>query len=97
MIPALLGLLATDLNSEDLSEALLMTGESYKSLNGISFLSLHESYYKSCIHKGPRTKSAKKCFKKYENSVTLSFSGSSGTRIPADIKNELQRLRDEIK
>lgn len=96
LIPALLNLLTGNLSLEELSEALLLTGESYESLNGISFLSLHESYYKSCIWNGPKTKWAKTCFNRYENSVTLSYTGSGGTRVPPDVRVQLQRLKKEI-
>ncbi|OFZ31085.1 MAG: hypothetical protein A2622_00330 [Bdellovibrionales bacterium RIFCSPHIGHO2_01_FULL_40_29] len=92
-IPALLRLLTDDLTPDELGEALLLTGESYESLNRVSMISLHENYYESCIRRVPQSKWAKTCFKNYQDSVTASYTGSGGTRLPNDVKQKLQTLK----
>lgn len=95
-IPALLKLLTEGLSRDELGEALLLTGESYESLHKISILSLHDHYYEACVRQAPHTKWAKICFAKLSESVTLSYTGSSGTRIPKDIKNRLDELKNVV-
>ncbi len=95
-IPSLLALLTEGLNREELGETLVLTGETYESLKRVSILSLHKNYYESCVRKAPRTKWAKICFKKFTDSVNLDYTGSGGTRIPTDIKKQVDDLKNVI-
>ncbi len=95
-LSSLLALLTTDLNQDQLGEALLLTGQSYESLNKISSMNLNENYYESCIIKAPETKWAKICFDKLSESVVLSYSGSSGTHLSDDIKIYLKDLKQKL-
>lgn len=95
-IAALLRILTGELNQEELGEALLLTGESYESLNKISYMTLHDNYYESCVRKTAKTKWGKMCYEKLENSVKLSYTGSRGTRIPPDIKKSLHDLKNTL-
>lgn len=95
-IAALLRLLPSGLSREELGEALYLTGESYESLHKISVMSLHENYYESCIRQAAHTKWGPLCFDKLADSVKTSYSGSSGTHIPADVKDRLEEFRKVI-
>ncbi len=95
-IPALLSLLTSGLNRDELGESLLLTGQTYESLNRISILSLHKNYYESCVRNAPKTKWAQICFKRLNDSVTLDYSGSSGTNIPSEIKKQMNELKNFI-
>lgn len=92
-IAALLRYLTTDLSDDELGEALLLTGESYESLNKISLVTLHENYYESCVRRVPHTKWGKLCFNKLNESVTFGYTGSSGTHIPVEIQKRMQNLK----
>ncbi len=96
-IGALLYLLNTSLNKNELGEALLLTGQSYEELNKVSLMSLHENYYETCVRQAPATKWAKTCLAKYTDSIVMGYSGSSGTRIPKDVRARLEELRKIIK
>lgn len=76
------------------AEALYTIGLSYESLQELGLWSLHEMYFLACIEKVPHTKLAEQCFKRYEQSVTLGFTGSSGIHVPRAVQSHLSRLRD---
>lgn len=59
--------------------------------------SLGDMYLKRCIKNYSSSKYAKKCYKALENSYVMGFTGSSGTSIPVDVKNELKELSKLIK
>lgn len=95
-ISSLLYILVGDLNPDELGEALLLTGQSYESLNKISPLSLAENYYESCIRKATETKWAKVCYGRFSDLTILGYSGSSGTHVPKDIQMQLDELKKII-
>ena len=95
-ISALLQLSINDLTQDELGEALLLTGQSYEALHAISLMSLDENYYESCIRKTPETKWAQVCLEKLSDSLTMSYSGSSGTHIPRQVKALLEELKNVI-
>lgn len=67
-----------------------------RELNNNFFYSLAELYLKECVLKYPTTRIAKKCFLKYEDIITSSFTGSAGTDIPEDVQDELRLMSDKI-
>lgn len=95
-IPALLNILTVGLSRNEQGEALYLTGLSYENLNRVSIISLHENYYEACIHRAQKTEWAAKCFKRYVEAVTASYTGSSGTHIPRDVKLRIEELRNEV-
>ncbi len=95
-IPALLRLLSTPLNREELGESLYLAGQSYENLQRFSFISLHENYYESCVRQSSHTKWGALCYKKLSDSIYEGYSGSSGTHIPAEIKLKLINLKKVI-
>lgn len=96
-IPALLKMITDGLNRDELGEALYLTGQSYESLNKISFMSLHENYYEMCVRKSSHTAWGPRCYQKLSDAVTVGYSGSSGTHIPKDVQRRLDELKKEIK
>lgn len=71
------------------AEAFLMAGLSYEALRDLNIWSLHEIYYAGCIHKQPHSSLAQNCYRFYEESIYLGYTGSGGSSLPDD---ELQRL-----
>lgn len=67
-----------------------------RELNNNFFYSLAELYLKECVMKYPTTRIAKKCFIQYEEIITSSFTGSAGTDIPEDVKQELKNMSEKI-
>lgn len=86
-------LIKTHPNSPLLAEALYMVGLSYDSLRDLGLWSLHEMYFLACIDKAPHSELGEKCYKNYESSVTLGYSGSSGVHIPASVKKHLESVK----
>ncbi len=62
-----------------------------------SMHSLPDLYLKQCVLEYPKNPVAKKCFVEYEKFITVGFTGSSGTHIPADIVQELTMMQNLIK
>ncbi len=62
-----------------------------------SMYSLPDLYLKQCVLEYPKNPVAKLCFAAYEESITVAFSGSGGTHIPADISKELNMMRNLVK
>lgn len=92
-IPALLRLLTDELSDDELGEALFLTGKSYENLMGISILTLHENYFESCINRVPHSRWSKQCYKRYEDSIVASYTGSAGTRVPLSVRTKLNTLK----
>jgi hypothetical protein len=62
-------------------------------VNNEFFYSLADMYLKECIVRNPGTKIALKCFTQYRDETVLSYTGSAGTNVPADVIEELNKLR----
>lgn len=86
-------LIKTYPSSPLLAEALYMIGLSYDSLRELGLWSLHEMYFLACIDKAPHSELGEKCFKNYESSVTLGYSGSSGVHVPSSVKKHLESVK----
>lgn len=74
------------------TEALYLAGLCYEVLQDLNLWDMHEYYYLACIHRAPHTPEARRCFKHYEQSVYLGYTGSSGTNLPAEVAERLGRL-----
>jgi hypothetical protein len=66
-------------------------------LSSTYFFSLSDLYLKDCITLYPKSPYAKKCYQEYEDNITFGFSGSKGTDIPIEEKQELDRLKRALK
>ncbi len=64
-----------------------------KGLNNNFFYSLGDVYLRECIIRFPQTPTARTCYDEYESETVLSYSGSSGTHLPEDVKIDLGRLK----
>jgi hypothetical protein len=74
------------------TEALYLAGLCYEVLEDLNLWDMHEFYYLACIHKSPHSQEARRCFRHYEQSVYMGFTGSSGTSLPSEIEEKLQFL-----
>lgn len=59
------------------------------------FFSLAHMYLRECIVKYPKTAAAKKCYQEYEEEITVSYSGTRGTEIPRDVREDLKKLKKQ--
>lgn len=95
------GILTKDLNSrptsKDVPENLYWLAIAEKRLGSSYLFSLGDLYLKECIRQYPASPFAKKCYKEYEDNLTFGYSGSSGTDIPDDEKQELAKLKALLK
>ncbi len=91
-----LKLLSAGLPERDLPEAFYWLSLSERATGYDAFYSLADAYLRACITRWPDQPYARKCFEEYEEFVEFGYSGSSGTHIPDDVKQELERLRKMI-
>lgn len=62
-----------------------------------SMHSLPDLYLRQCVLEHPASPVASQCLADYVDSVTLAFTGSGGTHIPADVLEELNRMQALVK
>ncbi len=77
----------------DLAEIYQLLGRSYTILAELGTWDLPEVYFEACVRAVPGTASAKECFREFEKSVIIGFSGSAGVFIPQEEKARLQELK----
>lgn len=65
-------------------------------INHNFFFSLADMYLRECVISYPSNLIAKECYREYEKEMILSYSGSSGTHLPADVAKDLQILKDMV-
>lgn len=66
-------------------------------LSSTYFFSLSDLYLKDCVKLYPKSKYARKCYNEYAENIEFGYSGSGGTDIPAEEKQELERLKGYLK
>ncbi|RZA05922.1 MAG: hypothetical protein EOP11_11610 [Proteobacteria bacterium] len=79
--------------SAEKGEALYLLGQVYQRLNHHLFFRFGEMYLKACVQEYAGKKVAKDCYVAYDRAVKEGYTGSGGTKIPADEKAELDRLK----
>lgn len=79
--------------SKEIGRVLLNLGKAYEVLQDLGFWSLHENYYEACIRASPRSPEAKECFSRFEDSVTMGYTGSAGTHVPTEVKKKISELK----
>lgn len=84
-------------NSPSAPELSLWLGWIEKRLKKEEFMSSGDLFLKQCIRKYSKTPIARQCLEEYIESVEFDFTGSSGTSIPAEVKQELNELKHLIK
>lgn len=77
------------------AKAYRLLGLAYDELVVEGFWDLPEVYFEMCVHYAPKTKLAQDCFKHLKDNLTLGYSGSRGTMIPAKEYERIERLRKE--
>jgi tetratricopeptide (TPR) repeat protein len=90
---ALTHALASDPKSKRRGDILFLLGLASGGLRTPLLWDLDLLYLETCVRENPKTPLAKKCAERFEQRLTLGFTGSAGTNIPGD---EQQRL-DEVK
>jgi hypothetical protein len=86
-----------DLKDKEQAQALYLAGVSTEALRDLSFWTMHETLYELCVQKAPKSAFAKKCYQRLEASLTGSYSGSSGTNLPAEVAGKLRELKSKLK
>lgn len=86
-------LLVSQKNKQQLGEALYLTGLGYEATRDLGIWNLHENYYETCVRRVPHTEWAKKCFKRFQESVYFGYTGSAGTQVPLDVVRKLESLK----
>ena len=79
-------------NGSRVPESLYMLGLAYRALQDLNLWSLSDLYFEACIRKAPRTPVASQCFKQYEESMFIGYSGSGGVSIPSDVRKKIMEL-----
>jgi hypothetical protein len=59
--------------------------------------SMPELYLKQCVLEFPKNPVAKKCLADYQELVTMAYTGTSGTHIPAEVAKELKTMEELVK
>lgn len=80
--------------SETRAQAYYALGKCYDALRDLGFWDLQDMYYESCIKDAPHTPLAVRCYGKLDESVTMGYTGSSGTHLPALVSKRLSVLRE---
>ncbi|MCB0351275.1 MAG: hypothetical protein KDD38_08840 [Bdellovibrionales bacterium] len=70
-----------------------LLGQSYETLSETGTWDLPEFYFEACVRTAPKTPVAKQCFKEFERSVVLGFSGSAGIFIPKEERVRMSELK----
>ncbi len=67
-----------------------------RSISENFFYSLADLYLKECILKYSTAPISKDCYKEYELETISSYSGSAGTNLPSEVRNELVQMKKLI-
>lgn len=83
--------------SKSAPEILYWLSIAEKRLSNVYFFTLSDLYLKDCVRIYSKSPFAKKCYNLYEENIVFGYTGSSGTDIPVEEKNELARLKSYLK
>jgi hypothetical protein len=75
------------------ANAFSQLGDIYTQLREFAIFELPEQYYVACVRKQPHSKLAQTCFQKYSDNELIGYTGSIGTRIPPDVRHQLNELK----
>lgn len=78
---------------KDKAQIYSLLGDSYDSLAESGIWDLPEVYYEACVRTLPKSSEAQKCYKSFERSIILGFSGSAGIFIPKEERELMMELR----
>lgn len=83
--------------SPSVPKVLFWLGKIDNELEHSYFYSLSEIYLKNCIKNYPKSSYAKKCYNQYKEIIETGFTGTSGTHIPADEQEMLNKLKSYLR
>lgn len=75
------------------ARALYWAGIASEATRDMNFWTMHETFYERCIRMRPGTEQARQCFARLKDSITLGYSGSAGTNVPAEVTARLESFR----
>jgi hypothetical protein len=64
-----------------------------RNISNTFYYSLADLYLRECITKYPQKPMAKNCYREYEKETVLGYTGSSGTKVPSDVQEDLKNLK----
>ena len=67
-----------------------------RSISNTFFFSLADLYLKECMIKYPSHPIAQKCYREYEAEMIMGYTGSRGTHLPQEVKEELLNLKKHV-
>lgn len=76
------------------AQSYLMLASTYEMLPGFAIWDLADEYLGACIQENPHSQIGEKCFEQYNSNITVGYSGSAGTNIPAAVREHLSRLKE---
>lgn len=85
--------LRTAKNDHSRSKIYYSLGTSYDVLTDLGVWDLPDVYFEACIRSWPKSNQAKSCYRSFERSIVLGFSGSAGVFIPAEERKKLAELK----
>ena len=80
-------------NGVHAGDALLLAGLTYEVLAPLRVEDLHTIYYEACVRRSPHTELSENCFRRFESSAVLGYTGSAGVEVPEDLRAKLRELR----
>ena len=86
-------LLSTEKDLNRLGEELFLIGSASEVIRDAAMGSMHEDYYEACIRKVPHSDWSAKCYRSFEESVLLGYTGSAGTSVPEDVQKKMDELQ----
>lgn len=90
-------ILESGADRNDMAEIYYWLSLSERAVGYNLFYSLADGYLKSCMDNFTAQPFAKRCFAEYESFLDFAYSGSSGTHIPKDVKDELENYKKKLK
>jgi len=79
-------------NGKRAAEAMYLAGTIYDVLGSAEIWDMSSLFYLGCIAKVPHTAMSRNCYRQYEEKIYFSYSGSSGTHLPPEVKKQLNEL-----
>lgn len=50
------------------------------------------NYFEACVRTRPHSQKAQTCFEKYNDNMLFGYTGSAGTRVPAEVRAQIEKL-----
>lgn len=80
-------------NNNTRAEIYQLLGFCYDTLSEVGTWDLPEVYFEACVRSAPKTAVAQKCYKDFERSIILGFSGSAGIFVPKEERERMAELK----